>query len=289
MPKLFVNRLTVIDFSYLHSERGLLGETWLMDLELEGALDGQGMVLDFGLIKKQVKTLVDNEFDHKLLAPSYHPHCEIKEESGDAVIHFAYGNQRQLFHRSPADAVCDLPVGDITIETVTRSIHDRLEQVLPGNIDRITVHLYAEEGPGAFYHYSHGLKQHQGNCLRIAHGHRSRLQIFQDGEQNEVLERQWVDRWRDIYIAKHEDLSEEMEINDLTYNRFSYGTRAGDFQLQLPKENCYLIDTDSTVENLAQHIADVLHKKHPDSRFVVRAYEGVDKGAIGKSGDFPEE
>ena len=34
MATLFVHRLTNLDFAYLDAERGLVGETWLMDVEL---------------------------------------------------------------------------------------------------------------------------------------------------------------------------------------------------------------------------------------------------------------
>jgi hypothetical protein len=53
--------------------------------------------------------------------------------------------------------------------------------------------------------------------------------------------------------------------------------------LQLPKSDCYLIDTESTVENIAQHLADALKHEHPEDDFQVRAFEGVDKGAIGRA------
>ncbi len=283
MSQLFVNRLTIIDFSYLHPERGLLGESWLMDLELEGDLNDQGMVLDFGLIKKQVKQLIDNEFDHHLLVPAYHTHSEMEERDNETIVRFTYAGDRHFYHRSPSNAVCAIPAGDITLDTVSRAIHDRLEQELPENVHGITVRLYSELIAGASYHYSHGLKHHDGNCRRIAHGHRSRLQIFCNGERDDRQEWNWDERWHDIYLANREDLRTEHNFDGVDYYRFAYQTVEGLFEMELPSADCYLIDTDTTVENLAEHITGKLHKADPDSQYVVLAYEGVDKGAIGRT------
>ncbi len=40
-----------------------------------------------------------------------------------------------------------------------------------------------------------------------------------------------------------------------------------------------MIDSDTTVELLAVHIADTLKSEHPHSEIVVKAYEGIGKGA----------
>jgi 6-pyruvoyl-tetrahydropterin synthase len=70
---LFVDNLTNVDFSFLDAQRGLLGETYLANIRLLGDLDEQGMVCDFGIVKKRVRHWLDTELDHRLAVPIHSP------------------------------------------------------------------------------------------------------------------------------------------------------------------------------------------------------------------------
>lgn len=279
MPQLFVNRLTVIDFSYLDAKRGLVGESWQVDIILHGGLDEQGMVLDFGDVKKSVKRLIDDHFDHKLLIPQRYQGLSAQSEGDQLKLQFALLDGNTIEHSSPADAVTQVDTAQISTASTTQAIIRTLMPHMPANVQQIELTLWPEANSGAYYHYSHGLKLHGGNCQRIAHGHRSNLRIERNGERDQQLEQAWAERWQDIYIGTREDLVEQSE----TLFRFSYTSAQGQFSLQMPAARCYLIDTDSTVENIAQHIADQLSQAHPGEQFRVLAFEGVDKGAIGQS------
>jgi 6-pyruvoyl-tetrahydropterin synthase len=281
MTTLFVKRLTVIDSCYLSPTRGLVGESWQVDVELDGDLDYQGMVLDFGEVKKTIKRIIDEQFDHKLLLAAEYPGLKITEYPAGLHLSFETADGRQIEHRSPRDAVRRLACERITTDHLAQSVADVVSPQTRDNVEGVRIRLWPESIDGAFYHYSHGLKHHQGNCQRIAHGHRSRIEILRNGLRDAALEDAWAARWQDIYIATREDQIGSSERDGLAYLEFGYRSAQGEFGLTLPQTACYLIDTDSTIENIAQHVADRLKAEHPDDQFRVYAYEGVDKGAIG--------
>ena len=283
MIRLFVDRLTVVDFSYLHAQRGLLGESWLCDIELSGEPDAQGMLLDFGTVKRSVKRLIDERFDHTLIVPRRHPGLVFDATADRCSLTFPYGPGLQVVHAGPPGAVCLVDATEITPQALARAIEVALRPVLPGNVAAIGVTLREEPNAGACYRYSHGLRQHDGNCQRIAHGHRSRIEIARDGVRDPALEQLWAERWRDVYIGTRANLLGTHVVGNSSYCRFGYGGTQGEFALELPTNRCYLVDTDSTVENLARHVADRLAVEHPGPRYRVRAFEGVDKGAVAEA------
>ena len=273
---LFVDNLTNVDFSYLDHSRGVVGETWLANAALDGALDHQGMVCDFGIVKKTLRNWLDDELDHRLLVPTRSPHLRLEQTTGQVALEWRLPGEQVITVRGPAQAFALVDVASIDAGSVARWCVEQLAGVFPTSVDQLTLSFTSEEIPTAFYHYSHGLKKHDGNCQRIAHGHRSRIRIDLDGERNTELEQRWSERWADIYLGTREDLERE----DSGQLHFAYDALQGAFALSIPQSRCEVLECDTTVEQLAQYIAETLAADQPGHTVTVRAYEGIGKGAV---------
>lgn len=276
---LFVDNLTNSDFCFLDPKRGLLGETWLSHITLEGELDSQGMVCDFGTVKAAVRQLLDESIDHCLLVPSRSPHVTIHQGKEKTDVRWRLENGKQIHHQSPPQCVTLIEAEVINAEIVSEWCEKELQRILPASLKAIDVSFSNEKIDSAYYHYGHGLKKHAGKCQRIAHGHRSKIEIWCNGERNLTLEADWANNYADSYIATRHDLFSSDDCPEDHY-QFKYQAPEGEFFLQLPQEQCYLIDSDSTVENIASHIASTLNENFPQNTYVVKAYEGISKGAI---------
>ena len=289
--KLFVNDLTVIDFSYLCKTRGIVGESWIVDVLLDGSLNEQSMVLDFAIVKKQIKSIIDNAVDHKLLLPTQEPAVKVNNSpfhSNHLTLDFV-SERASYYLQSPECAFALINTLDITIDSVTKYLTNIILAELPSNVKGLTLTLRTENIESDYYHYTHGLKLHDGNCQRIAHGHRSKIQIFVDDIKDEQLESLWCKRWCDIYIASEADRvsQSEIELSDNAllnitpdHQFFSYTAPQGRFDIAVESNVLDVVDCDSTVELLADFIARQLHKDRPNNKIKVIGYEGVAKGAI---------
>ena len=287
MACLFVEQLCVIDCAWLHPDLGLLGDSWIVDLELEGRLDEQGMVLDFGRVKPVVKEVIDESVDHKLVVPGRSPALEISGTDTDTRLKFRYGKS-EFFHRSPSNALCVLDCDEVSLRAVEEHLANEIAAVMPTNVSDIRVSLREEEIAGPSYRYVHGLREHEGNCQRIAHGHRSRIVIFRDGKRSEACERWLAERWRDIYLGCRVDLLGETQCRTGAFYHFGYDAPQGRFELVIDKDRCELIDSESTVECIAEHVVELLKQRDPAAAYRVRAYEGVRKGATAETQDETE-
>jgi 6-pyruvoyl-tetrahydropterin synthase len=268
----------------------MVGESWILDVVMHGDLNEMSMVLDFSKVKKQIKQLVDEHVDHRLLVPSKNSAVHSAHvKAGYSQVDLIRG-EKSIHLNCPDEAFCFIETEAISIESVTEHIHKVLIGHLPSNVASIDVTLRHEQINGAYYHYTHGLKKHDGNCQRIAHGHRSPIEILTDGERDTAREHAFAQRWQDIYLASIEDLVEighlELSehaslINCDTHFGFRYTTSQGDFQLAIAHSETEVLDTDTTVELLAVFIAnDIAPSLAKGQSLQVIAYEGVGKGAM---------
>ncbi|WP_278358136.1 6-carboxytetrahydropterin synthase, partial [Idiomarina abyssalis] len=252
----------------------------------------QSMVLDFGRVKKQVKAIIDNSVDHKLVVPAEHPYTKVTHNSDDSAnwVDFVRPEQRSIHLFCPADAFAFIDAEVVSIETVTDYLKAVIKRELPVNVEGLSLFLRPENIDGFYYHYTHGLKKHDGNCQRIAHGHRSKIQIKLDNIRQPVLEKEWSDKWQDIYLGTTEDVCTRSNLqlsdaasdlsSDSSHTFYSYTADQGLFELAVPNAENFVIDTDSTVECIADYLVEEIKSQNPDKKVEVRAFEGVGKGAI---------
>jgi 6-pyruvoyl-tetrahydropterin synthase len=279
---LFVRDLTVIDFSYLCQQRGLLGESYIVDVELQGDLDATSMVFDFGSVKKVIKKAIDQLVDHKLAYPSQASCLTHRTTQLVDILHWQ-SERGTIQIASPAEAHVAIDTMVINEHSVAAFLVEQIKPLLPANVQTLTFTLRAEKSASFYYHYSHGLKKHDGNCQRIAHGHRSTIEIYQNGMLSPRLNKYWTERWQDIYLATAEDQIAAGECRYLKPNDgdwcFQYQAPQGQFEITIPATHCEIVPCDTTVECLADYIAGQLQQLEAGSYKVV-AYEGVGKGAI---------
>ncbi len=276
MASLFVNELTVIDFSYLHPTRGIVGESWIVDVILEGDLNDEGMVFDFGLVKKQIKQAIDTSIDHKFVVPMHMPGLTLLQDDEDLIFDFSHQDGFHLSYRSPREAAFLLDSDSLNIDVVVGFMQVHLMSLLPKNVKAVQLNLYPQDIQGAFFHYSHGLKKHQGDCQRICHGHRSPIVVTQDGHRAPAIESAIATLWQDIYLITEEDIIRQSD-HDI---QLGYDAEQGYFELTLPRKMCYVMQTDTTVELIAEHLLTWVKKHYPASHTQVMAFEGFKKGAI---------
>ncbi|PSW19883.1 hypothetical protein C9I98_10495 [Photobacterium sanctipauli] len=288
--KLFVRDLTVIDASYLCETRGMVGESWILDVVMSGELNEMSMVLDFSRVKKQIKHIVDEFVDHRLIVPSQSKAVRIAAcKPGYSTVDLLRAD-KGIHLNCPDEAYCFVDAEAVTIESVTQHVYKVLEGKLPENVQGLEITLRYENIDGALYHYSHGLKKHDGNCQRIAHGHRSPVELLVDGKRDSELEAKWAERWSDIYLGSDEDVcplsalslsAEAKNLSDELHYGFKYTAPQGEFELAIARSDVEMLNTDTTVELLAHYIAEQVSPLVDAGKTLdVLAYEGVGKGAM---------
>lgn len=285
---MFVEHVSVLDYAYFDAERGILGNSYHVDAELIGHLDDEGVVFDFSYAKKAIKGVIDSVCDHRLVIPG----TLSPARSGENMLCLTLASRLAgtVEYRCPEQGICQLSSERVTCETLTHYLETEVMRAMPKNVDAVRLHLEEESFSAGqpVYHYSHGLKQHYGNCQRLFHGHRNKLDIYVDGEKDPRLENELAGLWRDIHFAFPENIVDKnlrigQRQSQLGKIRIRYQGQQGTFEAVLPGQNVYVMPYETTVENIARHMLDkareILNRDGRRGKLRVRAFEGIAKGA----------
>lgn len=267
MPTLFINDITHINASYACPQRGIVGESWIVDLAVAGPLNEESMIIDFGIIKPLIKDIVDDTIDHTLILPNAKFISKEKEDKLGITIRINLENKDHITLTCPHQSLTWVETESITTEALTSHITSLIQEKLPPEVKASITLRYEEKEP--YFHYTHGLKKHDGNCQRMAHGHRSHLTIVENGQRNHALENQWCQTLTLKHIGTREDIIQETD----THFTFGYNAPQGRFELTLAKSACYILECDSTIECIATHLKSKLGKAN------ISVCEGINKGA----------
>ncbi len=135
--------------TYAGQCESLHGHNYRARVELEGQLDENHYVFDFGRLKKIMRRLCD-ELDHKVLLPLENPGIQLTEEGEGVAV--TYGRTRYLF---PRQDVVLLAVPNTTAEMIARHLALRLraelEPLAVGNLTSLEVEVEESFGQSAYY------------------------------------------------------------------------------------------------------------------------------------------
>jgi 6-pyruvoyltetrahydropterin/6-carboxytetrahydropterin synthase len=125
----------------------LHGHTYILRLRIEGDIGKDGMVMDFVVLKKELRKFVE-EVDHKTLLPGKSDEVilTVNEHSVDVVC----GSKQYMF---PKEDVVILEVPTTTAEEMTKMMVERMisDIEFPPNVRSVSIGLDEERGQTAWY------------------------------------------------------------------------------------------------------------------------------------------
>lgn len=277
LPLLFVEHISNLDFSFIDVDGQLTGQSWAVDLLLQGDLNEQGMLIDFGDIKKQLKADIESLWDHKLLVPAKRHGLRIQSANevslrwNSPLGDYAYRGPRTGTYFVETEQLCKTMLEQHLQQWLLKKWQSQ-------HIQKLSLRFREEQSDHAFFQYSHGLRLHKGACQRIAHGHRSKLNVFTKSGYCKTLSKALAQKLKNAYFVDKHTLKDTSQ----TQGTLGYEAPEGYYELSLPKIQMIEIQSETTIENIAGALLQCqLLKKDQMSQIVaVQAYEGWHKGAI---------
>ncbi|WP_462215807.1 isocitrate dehydrogenase, partial [Klebsiella variicola] len=226
--------------------------------------------------------------DHAVAIPVGSKNVIFKKRSsrGELTL-FNHEGAVDFFVSGPMESFYLVQSTTIDKTILEEKLNKEIRKILPGNVTNVSISLREEHLAGSYYHYTHGLKKHAGNCQRIAHGHRSAIGIFIDGKRSSSWEMYWADRWRDCYLMSEEDIVDPSQLSENAKKIYSsalvasaYAGSQGRFELLARHERVEILPRDTTIEMIAFYIKQEISYLNPELKSItVHAFEGIEKGA----------
>ena len=125
----------------------LHGHSYIVRLRLEGDIGEDGMIMDFVVLKKKLKQMID-ELDHKTLIPTRSN--EVTVDVGEDEVQVNTCGTRYVF---PLVDVTLLDIPTTTAEEMSKAMTQRRvsEIDFPANVRSVSIGLDEERGQTAWY------------------------------------------------------------------------------------------------------------------------------------------
>ncbi len=297
MITIFYHRVTSIDCSIMTPSLGPVGVSYWADVEFQGALDANGVIVDFALAKKQAKTIIDNLIDHHFIVAQNQGTWT--EAGASRIFQGQFGQDKNIFYQAPRNSFLMLPDAAIQNAEAVRDFlaliaAKAIQAQLPAQVQQVKVHLSRGEHEAqdnvVKFAYTHGLKKHLGHCQQMLHGHQGAL-IFKGAAAADIAQEVsnllpavvHFSAWDEV-VNQPEILAKFPQIDQVGGTcpgvdvEMAYQGSQGDFKLKLPGAQVYLLPDAPTIENLAIYWQRRMAERS-SSALVVTAYEGLGKGA----------
>lgn len=334
LSTIFLRGITTIDMAIFDPMRGILGDSWQVDAVVAGAADHNGFVYDFSKFKSRVKSTLKATVDHALLVPRESENISCQSTTLDRESwSFTWGDSKpntcstkeltkeykaepktqKLTYECPTGAVFCLPGHQVTKDNVAAEVSSILMRELPHSVRSVQLQFRKENiaDSQASYRYTHGITHHDGLCQRLFHGHRNIIEIFVNGGRRPDIEA-WISEElfnKSIHIAGTNQIESgpyqvRVKSNSQTPLILSYQAKDGVFSATIPSNQVFVIEGETSVENLAGQLARTIREKSrfdshiaidpiPQGSFSskisdsdsieVHCFEGIGKGAIGRA------
>lgn len=141
-------RFSSCHFIPMHEKCSRLhGHGYIVRLRLDGDIGDDGMVMDFVVLKKKLKMMIE-EMDHKILLPSRSDVVRVTRSDGSVEVMSC--GKRYVF---PEEDVLMLDVPITTAEEMSKMMTERMarEVDIPKNVKSISIGLDEERGQTAWY------------------------------------------------------------------------------------------------------------------------------------------